>query len=295
MAAYLASPFSATPQLPSGNRSVASVLGSTRGVGSVMGSVGAHVPSSAPPMGGPGVPGGTSAPLVGLPGRRPDLDNGASASGYLHPDLGIPPSLGGLGVHTGVSSLDMGVSGFPSPWIFLNQAWRVPVSPGGHLFYMGGILVAGRIRTKGSHPLLDPIMPQVYLAPWLLPAPFAALPPPLWWWFPHLTHPVAAPPSHPWFLFRVIPGIIWLRVLLSAVSRGGAPPLHLPAHVVALLAVRLRQFTPFLPRYVIGVLRVRSGMSPIGQSRRQMTFPFLRSRFRWTNLLCHPSSWARTI
>ncbi len=63
MAAYLASPPSATPQLPSGSHSVASGLGSTRGVSSVMGGVGIHVPSSAPPMGGPGVP---SAPPMGV-------------------------------------------------------------------------------------------------------------------------------------------------------------------------------------------------------------------------------------
>ena len=113
MAAYLVSPPSATPQLPSGNRSVASGLGSTRGVGSVMGSVGVHVQSSAQPLGGPGVPGGTSAPLVGLPGRRPDPDDGVTAPGCFHPDLGIPTSLGDVGVHPGVSGLDMGGLGVP--------------------------------------------------------------------------------------------------------------------------------------------------------------------------------------
>ena len=61
-------------------------------------------------MGGPGIPGGTSGPLVGLPGRQPDPD---SAPGYLHPDLGVPPSLGGVGIHTGVFSLDMGGLGVP--------------------------------------------------------------------------------------------------------------------------------------------------------------------------------------
>jgi hypothetical protein len=188
-----------------------------------------------------------------------------------------------------------GASGFPSLWVFLNQEWGVLVSPVGHPFHMGRILVAGRIRTKGSHPPLDPIMPRIYLALWLLPAPFAALPSPLRWRFPLFIHPVPAPPSHPRFLFRVIPGIIRLGILLSAVIWGGALLLCLPAHVVALLAVPLRQVTPFLPRYVIGVLRVRSGMSQIGRSRRRMTFPFLRSCFLRTNLLCHPSSWARII
>ena len=124
MAAYLASPPSAAPQLPSGSHSVASGLGSTRGVGSVMGGVGIHVPSSAPPtggpgvpsaspMGGPGVPGGTSATLGGLPGRRPNPDDGVMAPGHVHPDLGIPPSVGGVGAHTGVSGLDMGGLGVP--------------------------------------------------------------------------------------------------------------------------------------------------------------------------------------
>ena len=187
-----------------------------------------------------------------------------------------------------------GASGFPS-LVFLNQEWGVLVSPGGHPFSMGGLLVAGRIQTKGSHPPLDPIMPRVYLALWLLPAPFAALPSPLWWQIPLFIHPVPAPPFHPRFHFWVIPGIIRLGILLSAVIWGGALPLCLPAHVVALLAVHLRQVTPFFPRYVIGVLRVQSGMSLIGRSRRRMTFPFLRSRFLRTNLLCHPSSGVRII
>jgi len=103
----------AAPQLPSSSHSVASGLGSTRGVGLVMGGVGIHVPSSAPPMGGPGVPGGTSATLGGLPGRRPDPDDGVMALGHVHPDLGIPPSVGGVGAHTGVSGLDMRGLGVP--------------------------------------------------------------------------------------------------------------------------------------------------------------------------------------
>ena len=113
MAAYLASPPLATPQLPSGNRSVASGLGSTRGVGSVMGGVGVHVQSSAQPLGGPGVPGAPSAPFVGLPGRRPDPHDGVMAPGHFHSDLGIPTSLGDIGVHPGVSGLDMGGLGVP--------------------------------------------------------------------------------------------------------------------------------------------------------------------------------------
>ena len=113
MAAYLASPLSAAPQLPSGSLSVASGLGSTRGVSSVLGGVGFHVPSSAPPMGGSGVLGGTSATLGGLPGRRPDPDDGVMAPGHVHPDLGLPPSVGGIGAHTGVYGLDMGGLGVP--------------------------------------------------------------------------------------------------------------------------------------------------------------------------------------
>jgi hypothetical protein len=187
-----------------------------------------------------------------------------------------------------------GASGLPS-LVFLNQEWGVLVSPGGHPFCMGAILVDGRIRTKESHPPLDPIMPWVLLTLWLLLAPFTALPSPLRWQFLLFIHPVLAPPFHPRFLFRVIRGIIRLGVLLSAVIWGGALPLRLPAHMVALLAVRLRPVTPFLPRYVIGVLRVWSEMSLIGRSRRWMTFPFLRSRFLRTNFLCHPSSWVRII
>jgi hypothetical protein len=113
MAAYLASPPSTTLQPPSGDCSVVSGLGSTCPVGSVIGGDGVHVSSSALPMGGPGVPGGTSAPLVGLLGRRPDPDDGALAPGSCHHNLGVPPSLGGVGIHTGVSGLDMGGLGVP--------------------------------------------------------------------------------------------------------------------------------------------------------------------------------------
>ena len=134
-----------------------------------------------------------------------------------------------------------GALGFPLPRVSLSQSWGVPVSLQGHPFRMEGMLVAGRIWTKGSHPPLIPTMPPV-LVPWLLPAPFVALPSPLRWQFPLLIHPVAAPPSYPRFLFRVVPGIIRVRVLLSVVIRGGAPLLCLPAHGVALLVVRLHQY-----------------------------------------------------
>ena len=160
---------------------------------------------------------------------------------------------------------------------------------------MGGILVDGRIRTKGSHPPLVPIMPWVLLALWLLLAPFAALPSPLRWRFPLFIHPVPAPPSHPRFLFRVIPGIIRLGILLSVAIGVGALPLRLPVHVVPLLVVHIHPAPPFLPRYVIGVLRGRLEMSRIGRSRRRMTLPFLQSRFRRTNLFCHQSSRVRII
>jgi hypothetical protein len=168
------------------------------------------------------------------------------------------------------------------------------VSLGGHPSRMKGMLVAGRTRTKGSQTLPAPTMLLV-LVPWPLHAPFAALPSPLWWRFPLLGHPVAAPPSHPRYLFRVVPGIIQAHGHLPAVIMGGALLLRLPAHGVALLAGRRLWFTPFLPLSVIGVRRVRSGMSPIERSLHRMTFPFLRSHFRWTNLLCRPSSRARTI
>ena len=108
MAAYLASPPSATPPHASGVRLVASGLGSASSVGSVKGDVGVNVPTSAPTMGGPGISGGTSDPVVGLPGRRPDPADGVPAPGHLHPDSGTPLSVGGVGVHTGVPSLNMG-------------------------------------------------------------------------------------------------------------------------------------------------------------------------------------------
>jgi hypothetical protein len=89
MLAYLASPPLATPQLPSGNCSVASGLGSTCGVGLVMGGVGVHGQSSTPPLGGTRISGGPSAPFVALPGRRPDSDYGVTALGQCHIELGI--------------------------------------------------------------------------------------------------------------------------------------------------------------------------------------------------------------
>ena len=108
MAAYLASLPLATPQLASGICSVALDLGSACGVGLVMGGIGVNVPASALPLGGSGVPGGTSAPIVDLSGRWPDPADGVPAPSHLHSDSGIPTSVGGIGVHTGVSSLNMG-------------------------------------------------------------------------------------------------------------------------------------------------------------------------------------------
>ena len=296
MAAYLASPPLATLQLASGDRSVASDLGFNCGIGSVMGGVGVHVPSSAPPMGGPGVAGGTSAPVVGLPGHWPDPADGVTAPGYLHPDPGVPTSLGDVGVHRGVSGVDMGGLGVhfargPSQ----SGMGGTGVPGGGHPCCMGGILVVSRNRTKGSHPPLAPIMPRVFLAPWLLLAPFVALPSPPWWRFLPLIHPGMVPPSHPRFLFWVILGIIQLRVLLLAAIRGGVPLHPLLAHVAALMDVRLRRFTPFLPRFVIRVLRALSVMNAIGRNRRRMTFCCLRSHFLRTSLLCPPSSRVRII
>jgi hypothetical protein len=108
MAVYLAPPPSANPQPASSDRFVASGLGFTCGVSLVMRGVWVIVPSSAPPMGGPGVPGGTSTLMVDLPGCRPDPANEVLALGSFHPNSGVPPSLGCVGVHPVVSSLDMG-------------------------------------------------------------------------------------------------------------------------------------------------------------------------------------------
>ena len=259
-----------------------------------MGSVEARVPSSAPPTGGPGVPGGTSAPLVGFTGRRPNPEDGASAPGYLHPDLGVPPSLGTVGIQTGVSSLDMG-------------GLRVSLSMGLSQSGVGGtgvpggasILHGGNIGCRPGPDEGVPSPARSYHASG--PCPLASLRSLCGSPVPSLVvvsafHPSCRGASLPSSVsFLVIPGIIQVRVLLLAVIKGGAPPLRLPVHGVAVLAVRLHQFTPFLPRYVIGVLRVRSGMSPIGRSQHWMTSPFLRSRFLQKNLLCHPSSRAQII
>ncbi len=58
------------------------------------------------------------------------------ALGHVHPDLGLPPSVGGIGAHTGVSGLDMGGLGVPlsglsqsgmggywCPWKGIRFAW----------------------------------------------------------------------------------------------------------------------------------------------------------------------------
>jgi hypothetical protein len=294
MSAYLAPPPSVLPYLPLGNRLVASGLGSGRGIGLVVGGVGVHGQPSTLPLGGLGAPGGPSAPFVGLPGRRPDPDDGVPALSQFHPFLSVPPSLGAIGVHLGVSVSDMGGLRVPSAWVQSPSVMGGTGVPGGTSFLHEGMLVAGRTQTKGSQTLPAPTMLLV-LVPWPLHAPFVTLPSPLWWWFPLLSHPVAAPPSLPWYLFRVIPGIIRAQRHLSAVIMGSDPLLCLLAHGVALLAGCRHRFTPFLPLSVIGVWRVWSGMSPIGRSLHWKTFPFLQSHFRWTNLLCRPLSRARTI
>ena len=126
------------------------------------------------------------------------------------------------------------------------------MSQGGHPSHMGGALLVGRIWTRGSQPPLAPIMPRASFMPRLPLAPITALPSPPWWRVPPLIPPVAASPSHPRFLFRAIPGIIRLRVLLLAAIRGGVILIRLLAHLVMLVGIRLCLSTPFLLRSTSG-------------------------------------------
>ena len=121
MTAYLDPPPSAPPHLPSGDRSEASGLGSSRGIASVVGGVGVHGQSSAPPLGGLVAPGGPSAPFVGLPGRRPDPDDGVLALSQFHPFV----------IRLWVTL----------PWGSLRSG-SVPVSHGRHRCPWGDILLA---------------------------------------------------------------------------------------------------------------------------------------------------------
>ena len=159
------------------------------------------------------------------------------------------------------------------------------MSRGGHPFRMGRISVVGQIRTRESQPPLAPITSWVFLTSQLLLAPIAALPSPPWWWVLPLIHPVAVPPSHPRFLFRVTPGIIRLHVLLLVAIWGGILLPRLPADLAALVDVRLRWSTPFLLRFVIEAPRALSVMTPIGRNRRRTTYQCLQSRILWTSLL----------
>ena len=138
MAAYLASPPLVTPSHASGVRSVASGNGSARGVGSVMGGVGVNVLASAPTMGGPGVPGGASNQAVALSSRWPDPNYGVPAPGQPHPELGVPPSWGGVGVHTGVPILNMGGRGAHVVAGFSRSGMGGPGVPGGASVSHGG-------------------------------------------------------------------------------------------------------------------------------------------------------------
>ena len=155
-------------------------LGFAHGVGLVVGGVGVNVPSSAPPMGGPGIPEGTSTPMVDLPGHRLDPADGVSALGYFHPNSGVPTSLGGLGAHPDVSSLNIGGLGV--------HFARGPSQSG-----MGGTGVPGGASIShggniGRQPDPDKAVPSPacsyhasgFLTPRLLLAPFAALPSPPW-------------------------------------------------------------------------------------------------------------------
>ncbi len=76
--------------------------------------------------------------FVGLPGRRPDLNNGVTALGQFHPKLGIPTSLGDVGVHPGVSGLDMGGLGVPFTQDQSQSVIGGTGVPGGTLVLHGG-------------------------------------------------------------------------------------------------------------------------------------------------------------
>ena len=294
MAAYLPSPPSAAPQLPSGSHSVASGLGSTRGVGSVMGGVGIHVPSSAPPMGGPGVLGGTSATLGGLPGRRPDPDDGVMPPGHGHPRLGLPPSVGGIGAPMGVSGLDMGGLG-------------VPLSGLSHSG-IGGTGVTGRTSVLhggniGRRPDPDEGVPSSarsyhasgFPCPLASPRSLRGSPVP---------SSVAVSAVHPSRPGASLPSSVSFSghsgdhsVGRSSVGgyRGGHSSSSSPGPLGGTLG-RSSSSSYSIP----SALRHRGSAGSVGDEsdwagRRRMTLPFLRSRFRRTNLFCHQSSRVRII
>ena len=77
-----------------------------------------------------GVPGGTSATAVGALGCRPDPDEGVLAPGQPHPGSGVPPSMGAVGVRTGISTLNM-------------EGLDVHVNAGFSSSGMGGFIVQG--------------------------------------------------------------------------------------------------------------------------------------------------------
>jgi hypothetical protein len=289
MLACLAPPSSAPPQLPSDNRSVALGLGSARGVGSVVGGVGTHGQSSAPPLGGLGAPGGPSAPFVGLSGRRPDPDDGVTALSQCHPFSGVPPSLGGIGIHPGVSVLDMGGLGVPSAWDQSPSVMGGTNVPGGT-----SILHEGNVGRR--------------------PDPDEGVPDPAHSYHASGPRPLASPRS---LRGSLVPSLVVVSAsqpsrrdasLPSSVSFSGLSGDHSGARSSAGGYHGGRSSSSSSgPRggtlgrssssvYSIpSALRHRGLESLVGDSLHQMTFPFLRSRFWWTNLLCRPSSRARTI
>ncbi len=294
MSACLAPPPLAPPQPPLGDRSVASGLGSGRGIASVVRGIGVHGQSSAPPLGGLGAPGRPSAPLVGPLGRRPDPDDGVPALDHFHPFVSVPPSLGDVGVHPGVSVSTMGGLGVPSARVQAPSVMGGTGVPGGTSF-----LQVGNVGYRPDPDKGVPAPARSYHAPG--PCPMASPRSLCGSPFPSSVA-VSAPLSSR--SGASLPSL----VSFSGRSRdrsgarsstrgydGGRSSSSSSGPRGGALGRLSSSITPFLPLSVIGVRRVWSGMSPIGRSLHQMTFPFPRSRFRWTSLCCRPSSRARII
>ena len=257
---------SAAPPHASGVRSVVSGHGFAGGVGSALGGVGISVGASGLCFdhGGSLCPRGTPTLAVGALGFRPDPDEGVPAPIQPHPGLGISSPMGGIGIHVGVSILNMAGPGVPVNTGFSHLNMGGLNVPGGASTSHEGGFGVGRIRTKGSRPLLAPIKAQVCLFPQLPLTPIADPPSPCWLRRLPLIHPVAALCSHPWFLLGVIRRSALLFGLQSAVIRRGVLCHHPPVAMAVLVGALLSLPTPSHWGCNIGVPTALSATNLIG-------------------------------
>ena len=184
--------------------------------------------------------------------------------GYLHSNVGVLTSVGGVGAHTGVSSLNMGGLGVHFAMGLSQSGMGDTGVPGG-----ASVLQRGNICCRPDPEEEVPTPACSYHASGFSHTSAS----PCFHRGSPVPSSVAGSASHPYRHGASLPSLVSFSgysgdhsVACSSVGgyMGGVLLPRLPAHLAALMDVRLCRSTPFLLRFIIGVPRALLVMNPIG-------------------------------